>query len=253
MLLFSTFVNSASLNDISWYTEEYPPWNYTENGELKGYYVDVLLELWKKVGIDKTRDDIKVIPWARGYHYLKTDPNTALFSMARTEEREKLGILWVGPLETNKRTAIFAKKAKNYKFDSIEQVNKEFSKGGIGSVNKIGSLNKGATGQIFLQIGGTTKALHRVNTVDQLFGMLESDRVSAITYNYANALYVMKKFKMKPSEYEVIYYMSPPKTGGYFGFNKDTDPALIETLQMALDELWQEGIVDKYYQEYNLK
>lgn len=101
---------SSSLDDIAWYTEEYPPWNYTENGELKGYYVDVLLDLWKQVGINKTKEDIKVIPWARGYHYLKTDPNTALFSMARTEEREKLGILWVGPLETNKRTAIFAKK-----------------------------------------------------------------------------------------------------------------------------------------------
>ena len=130
-------------------------------------------------------------------------------------------------------------------------MNQEFSQGGIGGVNKIGSLNKGATGQIFLQIGGDKKALHRINTVEQLFGMLESNRVSAITYNFANAFYVMKKLKMDPSKYEVVFYLSPAKTGGYFGFNKDTDPVLIEQLQNGLDELRKTGVIDRHYQKYS--
>ncbi|MCL9783877.1 transporter substrate-binding domain-containing protein [Vibrio sp. S4M6] len=250
IIFCSGLAQSASVNDINWYTEEYPPWNYTENGELKGFYVDVLLDLWVKVGINKTKQDIRVLPWARGYHYLNTDPNTALFSMARTAEREKLGILWVGPLETGKRTAIFAKKDKHYRFDSIDDVNQEFTKASVGSINKIGALNKGATGQFFLQIGGSPKALHRVNTTDQLFGMLKNDRVSAISYNMMNAFYVMKKLGMNPKNYEVVFYLTPPTTGGYFGFNKDTDPQLIEVLQKALDELRQEGVIDKHYEKY---
>ena len=65
-VLFACVVSAQTLNDLTWMTEEYAPYNFTENGQLKGVAVDVLLEVWKRVGIQKTAKDISVYPWARG-------------------------------------------------------------------------------------------------------------------------------------------------------------------------------------------
>ena len=53
---------------LDWMTEEYPPFNYVDkDGKLQGITVDILIEVFKKVGVQLTRDDLKVLPWAHCY------------------------------------------------------------------------------------------------------------------------------------------------------------------------------------------
>lgn len=63
------------------------------NGELGGAAVEVVREIQRRVN---NRDPIEVVPWARGYRLVETQPNTALFIMARTATRNPL-FHWVGP------------------------------------------------------------------------------------------------------------------------------------------------------------
>ena len=74
-------------------TEDFPPFNYYEGRELKGFAVEIVKTIQTRLGIS---NEIKVYPWARGYHFLKTRKNTVLFSTARSKEREDL-FIWVGP------------------------------------------------------------------------------------------------------------------------------------------------------------
>ena len=97
---------TQSWGDITWVTEEFPPWSYTENGEVKGFYIDLLEAIWVELGVDKTRDVIQVLPWARGMYYLEHRPGTALFSIAKSKSREKLGFQWVGPVKANNRLVL---------------------------------------------------------------------------------------------------------------------------------------------------
>lgn len=69
-------------------TEEYPPYNFTKDGELQGISVDIVKELIKGLGYQY--DYIEVYPWARAYKALQVLPKSILFSMIRTEERSKL-------------------------------------------------------------------------------------------------------------------------------------------------------------------
>ena len=66
-----------------------------ENGELKGYCVDILKAVWKNMG--GSEQPILVLPWARGYAMVQKEPNHMLFAMARTPERENQ-FKWVGPI-----------------------------------------------------------------------------------------------------------------------------------------------------------
>ena len=72
LCVFSTLSYSLSIPDLDYITEEYPPENYRKDRELKGVFVDTLLLILKKQDKNKSAKDIKLYPWARGYHYLQT-------------------------------------------------------------------------------------------------------------------------------------------------------------------------------------
>jgi ABC-type amino acid transport substrate-binding protein len=61
---------------------------------------------------------IMVYPWVRGYKYLETRKNAALFSTTRSKKREKL-FKWVGPL-AEKKIGFFAKKDRKIKLKTVQ-------------------------------------------------------------------------------------------------------------------------------------
>lgn len=79
-------------------TENYPPFNFeTGSGELDGVSVRVVEVLLRETGIDA---DIRLLPWSRAYLEARSEPGTCVFSTTRTPEREPL-FAWVGPLVEN--------------------------------------------------------------------------------------------------------------------------------------------------------
>lgn len=127
---------TQSWGDITWVTEEFPPWSYTENGEVKGFYIDLLEAIWVELGVDKTRDVIQVLPWARGMYYLEHRPGTALFSIAKSKSREKLGFQWVGPVKANNRLVLTVKQDSPITISTINDVNELFGKQSLDLSNK---------------------------------------------------------------------------------------------------------------------
>ena len=88
---------ARQLESLSWYTEEYPPYNFEgEDGKPTGMAIDILMAAFDKLGVNITPADIKIAPWNRSYKYIQTKPDTALFSMNQTPEREKI-MKFVGP------------------------------------------------------------------------------------------------------------------------------------------------------------
>ncbi len=95
LLLSASLACAAELRII---TEIAPPLNYTEDGtetgKLTGQAAEIVKEVQKRIG-DAT--PIEVMPWARGYSLVQSEPNVMLFSTTRTEAREGL-LQWVGPV-----------------------------------------------------------------------------------------------------------------------------------------------------------
>ena len=88
-----------AIEEMGWMTEQYPPFNYVddEDGKLNGITVDVLMAMFKKVGVTLDPTDIEVLPWARGYKRVLEKPGSVLFSTTYTVERLQ-NFRFVGPI-----------------------------------------------------------------------------------------------------------------------------------------------------------
>ncbi len=91
-----------AIENLNWITEEYPPFNYRDpnTGKITGASVEVLMQIFAKLGIKSGSINLKLYPWARGYHKVLNDTGTALFSttypLARLQDMK-----FLGPLVTN--------------------------------------------------------------------------------------------------------------------------------------------------------
>ena len=75
---------------LSYLTEAYPPYNYSDDNILRGIAVDLLVSASQHTRQPVSRGEIRLQPWPRAYRTVLNKANTVLFSTTRTEEREKL-------------------------------------------------------------------------------------------------------------------------------------------------------------------
>ena len=69
------------------FTEQWPPYNYEEDGQAKGLAVEMVQALLKESGYPQ---EMAFLPWNRAYATALKDPNVVLFTLGRTAEREPL-------------------------------------------------------------------------------------------------------------------------------------------------------------------
>jgi len=100
-------------------TEENPPLSFERNGEPAGLAVDVVKEIMRRRG---EAAPIKIMAWDKGYGMAQTAPDTALFSMIRTAERNQK-FQWVGPI-ARVETAFYARKGSTLKVASMDDAKK---------------------------------------------------------------------------------------------------------------------------------
>ena len=227
-----------SLEQMEWITEQYPPHNYLdpEDGQVKGFSVDILLALFEKLGVKKSRRDIKVLPWARGYQTALEKPRTALFSMTHTEERQQLFKL-VGPIAPT-QVSIIAKKSRKLKIESVADMNRL----------RIGVIRDDIGDQLIRKLGLSSKAIHTKAAADNIVRMLYRDRLDAIAYADDIARHHTKLAGLDPSQLESVYVLMESHLA--FAFHHSTDPEVLAAVQGALDELREDGTVGPIRSRY---
>lgn len=208
-------------------TEQLPPFNYLENSEIIGISAEVVRKIFAQVGSPMEGGDIQMYPWARAYHEVQTKSGTALFSTARTEEREEL-FQWVGPL-IEITLGIVAKKDRHIKIDSVDDF----------STYRIGTVRESAPEQLLLKKGVQIDNLDRLILPEPNIKKLDAGRIDLFVFNLQVVQHLMTKLGIDMSQYETVYTLK--KVNLYVALHKDTDPELVKRLQTALDELKQPG------------
>jgi len=108
LTMLSLFSFQAVAEKLTIYTEEFPPFSYTENDKVIGASTEVIEAIMKKNGLDY---QIKTYPWARSYAVVQKQKNSFIYSISRRENREKL-FQWVGEIVPSKQS-VFALKSRN--------------------------------------------------------------------------------------------------------------------------------------------
>lgn len=89
LVLISGNTRAESLTIV---TEEMPPFNYTENGNVTGMATEVVRAVLNRAGLS---GEFRVLPWKRAYQTALRRPNVLIYSIGRSPEREEK-FQWVG-------------------------------------------------------------------------------------------------------------------------------------------------------------
>ena len=216
-------VTYSAAAELTILTEEFPPLNYTENGKLTGAMTEVVREITRRLGI---ADHIQVMPWARGYKRLLTEPNTALFTTARTEARESL-FHWVGPLHSA-RIGLYARKSDPRQIDSIEAAMQ---------VGAIATYRDDVREQLLKSLGFTN--IDSSNSPHSNIRKLMSGRVDLWIFDNVGAQQVAREAGIDPQDIKEVLTLQ--QRVSYIAISKPTSPAIVQRWQAALDEMKADG------------
>lgn len=232
-------VFAQSVDDIVFMTENYPPFNFEKDGRLQGIAADLMVLILKKLDSKQTREDIRLLPWARGYRLTLNQKNTCLFATTRTAEREKL-FKWVGPITTTS-IGLLARKERKVKIQSLADI-KDYHVGVVRSdIGEQLLVNAGIPLQNLDRVGGTDATLTSITK-------LNKGRIDVWSYETNVAIWEIKAKGFKVEEYETVYVLKEGEL--YFAFNKDTPDLVIEKLQAALDSVVADGEYQKNLDRY---
>ena len=225
ILSFSVVIGVAGQNmdGLSYYTEEYPPFNFQGETELEGITIDLLELIFKEAGIDFIKSNIQLLPWARGYSYLQNNTNTVLFATTRTEEREDQ-FKWVGPIIAV-RISVISKKSENININTEADLQQY----------KTAAVRNDVGHQLLLSKGVPESTIEIVADSSYAAKMIDAGRVALWAYDINVAKWIMKENGIDPNEYEEVFVLKEAEL--FYALSKDIPDSVVAEFQTALDRI----------------
>lgn len=214
---------ATSLHDLTWVTEEYPPFNFHDNGTPSGLMIDLISAISKKAGEEIDPDSFIFLSWNEAYHKAITDPDTVIFAIAKTPERENL-FKWVGPVLTY-NISLYSKRSNNITISSPYDLTNY----------KIGAVTDDVAIDNLVQAGLKKEDIITVSDPRTLVQELENGTIDLLSYGDIAANYYIKNVTGNSA-----YYRLSGRTGTvpiYIGFNKETPDNIVEKFRNGFDEL----------------
>ncbi len=210
-------------NALTYYTEQYPPYNYQENGTLKGVTVDLLGQVTGRIGTEIVPSKVHLVSWTEGYNAVRTMNKSVMLSMARTPERETQ-FKWAGPVFSD-TFVLFASWDRAITVNNASDLNKY----------RIGVITDDASVQQLLDAG--VNPSHLVNQTDAsvLVEKLAKGEIDLWCYPEMVGRYLTQNVTSNYYSFRVACTL-----GGfdaYFAFSKDIPDSTVASFQKALDAL----------------
>ncbi len=235
ILLFSACEDDKPIDNqtsLRFITEEYKPFNFTEDSEAKGLAPDLLKEICDNLDIDY---QLEFKDWADAYDEVLTSENTALFSTALNETR-KDQFKWVGPIASLDWN-LYASTGHTLNINELDD-----AKG----VSNIGVI-EGYPMTEFLKEAGFSNLVYCTDNVDALTKLLsgEIDLFPSDKYTTAAALETLGNTIFGV---ESVWTLKTELL--YFAFNSETSDAVISAFQNQVDRSKENGVLQGLSEKY---
>lgn len=211
------------MNSINYLTENYPPLNYEEDGNLYGVSVDILDALFEKMDVNISRKNVVIKNWSEAYQQTLNQEKTMLFSTARLPERELL-FKWVGPIAPEK-TIIVGLTAENLVISTPTDLNNY----------SVGAIRDYAAILILSEQGVLSENIVQYDNVEQMYQALKNGAVDCIVYSETGNTLIIQSLGYNLSDFKTLFMVKVVEN--YFAFNINTSDQLIELFQQNLEQL----------------
>ena len=218
--------NTTMSVNLTYYTEQLPPYNYMENGTLKGISVDLLEAIAEKMGKKVAREEIKLVPWTEGYQAALTQNNTVLFTTVRIPEREQ-SFKWAGPIYTD-TYVLFAQPNQKITIEKPEDLKRY----------RIGVIVDDVAVQQLLNAGVNKSQLVQETNASTLVEKLNNGEIDLWVYPEEAGRYFSEQVTGNYYSYKIVYKLQTQDV--YYAFSKDVPDSVVQSFQQAFDALKQE-------------
>jgi polar amino acid transport system substrate-binding protein len=212
----------VGLAQLQYLTEEWAPYNYQENGLATGISVDILETVFRDIGVNRSRKDIRIVPLAEGFQEAQKG-GTVLFSIVRTPEREPL-YKWAGPF-TRGSFVVYAPINRNISIATSEDLKRY----------RIGAVEGTVENTLLIEQGVNASEIVKGSTPEDLLRMLEDGRIDLWATGDLAGRHQMLQTASDPHAYEIVYTLS--QNDFYFLFSKDTPDMLVSAFSQALQNV----------------
>jgi polar amino acid transport system substrate-binding protein len=211
---------ASGLAQLDYLTEEWAPFNYTQQGAAAGISVDILEAVFRDIGVDRTRVGIRIVPLAEGFQAAQKGPGKVLFAIVRTPERESL-YKWAGPF-TRASFVLYAPMRSNIRITSAADLNRY----------SIGTVAASIENDLLATLGVRASRIVNRQTPAELLRMLEAGEIDLWATGDLAGRHQMLQTARNPNAFESVYTLS--ENDFYFVFSKDVPDALVGAFQQAL-------------------
>lgn len=216
-------------------TEEWAPYNYQEDDQLRGMSTEVVQAIMALTG---DAFEIVLLPSMRATHQLQTRPKTIMYSLFRTPEREPL-YKWVGPI-VEESIYPYQLASAPQPIHSLEQLLR---------APRITTRHAGLVPDMLEALG--LKNVDRSATANhQLYRMLLAGRTDVIIGDTdAGVTHYQRTFNIAPGTLRKIP-IEIYRSSLYIAFSRDSDDERITAWASALDQLRRSGELERIQRRY---
>ena len=236
--LFIGLGNAYAADSVLVMTEQFPPFNYKDGGEIKGFSTKIVRKLTEHARLNYT---IELVPWKRAYNTTLSRPNTLIYTIAKTDARmDKFH--WIGKISNRKVSLFRLRSRKDLAAMTLEQAKEKA---------RIATVQGDASTEKIISMGFVPKNLNVIR--DSTAGSLAINHVILERSDYFPMNPYSLKHRIETGEVPDLFanqFVIWDADGYYIAANIDTAPQVLEALRTAYTRLSQEGFVDKVVDSY---
>jgi len=231
VLFFAVFFYSShslaqsDFSDVKVITSFYEPYSFAEEGAAQGIAVNQVRKILAQLHFFP---NINVYPWARAYNIALHSPNTLIFSMARTPEREKK-FHWIGPIVGFDVHLFKSKGRKDIQVHNLAELRNY----------QIGALRKDVKGQYLKK---HKIAVTELTSEENGIKLLLNNRLDLMPADITATRYRLEKMGLSPDVLEPIYYLNEISRPLYLAFSLDTPIETVNAFRDAYQRAFPNGL-----------
>lgn len=219
-------------------TEHLPPFQIDQQGVVGGFATKILQAAIKETTLTSR---YQILSWSRAYNLTQTRPNTCIYSIARTAQREQM-FYWVDTITQTDSHFIGLTDRTDIQIRSIDDAKKY----------NVAVLKDDVTHQLLLSHGFKEyKNLYVVNNTRSLLKLLTlRNNIDLILADNLTVTYRALYNNMAPDTFKIFLQVNKQPLNFYLACNLESDSQGLKQLEQGFLTIKQNGLHDKLSNEW---
>lgn len=224
LCIFADIIHAQPLDKITVVCNNFHPYYYEENGQIKGRSYDIAKSVLDKAGII---GEYKVMPWKRVYTMGKNNPDVMIACIGRLPQREDI-FQWIGPTSIGDEINFYKLKSRSISIQSLDDLRQYKT-----------AVLRGSHMHDFLVTKALEDHIYEVADIDLSFHLLLNGRIDLILLHEKWIRNYTTKKTLKEGHFEQAFHGY--KVRSYLALGNDAPEELVIRLNEAYQFLKREG------------